>query len=252
MNTTGEAYLTISSTAPSSRLSMSARSRARWSGYSVNSISACDSALRVVSLPATTSRMKNEASSALVSCSPSMLAVTSAETRSSRGAWARSAASAGDQVGQRLPGAEQLEHRLVHVLGEELRVGPGQDDVGVGQDHVVLVAGDAHHVADDLQRQPGRDVRHEVARPGGQQVVDDRGGRAAHVVLELGDQPRAERAGDDPAQPGVPGIVHVDHRAEVLVELDRQVRDAGRALRPSRTRRGACSPRPRRRSRTRA
>src|SRR4249919_908621 len=133
MNTTGEAYLTISSTAPSSRFSMSARSRARWSGYSVSSISACDSAVRVVSLPATTSRMKNEASSALVSCSPSMLAVTSAETRSSRGAVG---GQRSDQIGERLAGAEELEHRLVHVIGEELRVGPGQDDVAVGQDHV--------------------------------------------------------------------------------------------------------------------
>src|SRR5271166_4624331 len=92
MNTTGEEYRTISSTAPSSRPSRSSSSRARCPGYSVNSISACDRALRVVSLPATTSKMKNEASSALVSCSPSMLAVTSAETRSSAGACARSAA----------------------------------------------------------------------------------------------------------------------------------------------------------------
>ena len=50
-------------------------------------------ALRVVSLPATTSRMKNEASSALVSCSPSMFAVASAVIRSSFGSWSRAAHS---------------------------------------------------------------------------------------------------------------------------------------------------------------
>ena len=66
--------------------------------------------------------------------------------------------------------------------------------------------------------------------PVDEQVVDDRSGRAADVVLELRDHAGGERAGDDPPQPGVPGIVHVDHRPEVLVELDRQVRDAGRAL----------------------
>ena len=55
-------------------------------------LSECEIAVLVVSLPATTSRMKNEASSAGVSCSPSMLAVASAETRSSAGsAWLRSA-----------------------------------------------------------------------------------------------------------------------------------------------------------------
>ncbi len=52
----------------------------------MNSISAYDSAVRVVSLPAA-SRMENEASSALLSFSPSMVAVTRAETRSSAGAW---------------------------------------------------------------------------------------------------------------------------------------------------------------------
>ena len=125
---------------------------------------------------------------------------------------------------------EELEHRLVHVIGEELRVGPGQDDVAVGQDHVVLVAGDAHHVADDLERQLGRDVRHEVARPGGHQVVDDRGGHTLYILFELGDQAGAERPGHDPAQPGVPRVVHVDHGTEVLIELDGQVDQARRAL----------------------
>ena len=85
MYITGEAIRTISSTAPEIRASKSASSRARCSGWSVSSTSACEMAVRVVSFPATTSRMKNDANSALVSCSPSMLAVTSAVIRSSAG-----------------------------------------------------------------------------------------------------------------------------------------------------------------------
>ncbi len=51
-------------------------------------------ALRVVSLPATASRMKNDAISADVSRSPSTSAATSAVVRSSRGLARRSSASA--------------------------------------------------------------------------------------------------------------------------------------------------------------
>ena len=51
-------------------------------------------ALRVVSLPATTSKMKNDATSASVSASPSTLVLTRAEVTSSVGCsfryWARS------------------------------------------------------------------------------------------------------------------------------------------------------------------
>ena len=69
---------------------------------------------------------------------------------------------------------------------------------------------------------------HEVARAVREQLVDDDAGGALHVLLELLDHLRGERAGHDPAQPGVPRVVHVDHRAEVLVELGRQVEQAGR------------------------
>ena len=69
---------------------------------------------------------------------------------------------------------------------------------------------------------------HEVARAGGEQLVDDGAGSVPHVLLELADHLRGERARDDPAEPGVPRVVHVDHRTEVLVELHRQVFDARR------------------------
>ena len=65
---------------------------ARWSGCSVKAHRPWLMALRVVSLPATTNRMKNEASSASVSDSPSTLPLTRAEVRSSVGCSRRSAA----------------------------------------------------------------------------------------------------------------------------------------------------------------
>ena len=80
---------------------------------------------------------------------------------------------AGDQVGEILARGEQLGDGLVHVLADELGIGAGQDDVGVRSTIVVVLVPDAHHLADDLQRQPGGDVLDEVARPGGQQLVDN-------------------------------------------------------------------------------
>ena len=75
MKMTGEAQRTISSTAVGATASKSAAQMARWSGCSVKAHRPWLMALRVVSLPATTSRMKNEASSASVSDSPSTLAL---------------------------------------------------------------------------------------------------------------------------------------------------------------------------------
>ena len=71
----------------------------------------------MVSFPATTSRTKNEASSAGVSCSPSMLAVASAVVRSSAGRLLPLGRQPGDQVGQVLARGQDLPDGLVHVLG---------------------------------------------------------------------------------------------------------------------------------------
>ncbi len=68
---TGVPQRTISSTAVFEWASKSPYSRSRWSGKSVNAFRPWLIALRVVSLPATTSRMKNEPNSCAVSCSPS-------------------------------------------------------------------------------------------------------------------------------------------------------------------------------------
>ena len=129
--------------------------------------------------------MKKEASSAVVSCSPSMFAVAGAGDQVFGRRLGADGGQAGEQVGEGLPGAENLEHRLIEILAEELRVGSGQDDVGVGQDHLVLIIRDAHHLADDGERRPRGDLLHEVARPGLQQVIDDRRGHLLDVVVEL-------------------------------------------------------------------
>ena len=64
-------------------------------------------ALRVVSLPAVSSRMKKEASSPWVSASPSMLVVMSAVVRSSVGWSTRCGAELVHQLGELLAGVEK-------------------------------------------------------------------------------------------------------------------------------------------------
>ena len=66
----------------------------RWSGKSVSAFIPWLIALRVVSLPATTSRMKNDPNSCGVSCSPSTSASIMIDVMSSRGVARRSSPSA--------------------------------------------------------------------------------------------------------------------------------------------------------------
>ena len=78
-------------------------------------------ALRVVSLPATTSRMKNDASSAWLSHSPSTLALTRAEVRSSVGCSPPVGGQVLHQTGQLGAGVQQ-RRRDVLALGDVLGV----------------------------------------------------------------------------------------------------------------------------------
>jgi len=91
---TGVAQRTISSTAVGAMRSKSAIHRARSAGKSVSALMPWLIALRVVSLPATTRRMKNDPSSWLVSRSPSTSAWMRAVVMSSRGRVRRASASA--------------------------------------------------------------------------------------------------------------------------------------------------------------
>ena len=112
------------------------------------------------------------------------------------------------------------------ALGHVLRVERAEDHVGVMKDEVVLPLGDAHHVADDLEREPGGDVSNEVAFAPVDQLIDDQRRGPLHIVLDLRDHPRRERRRDDAPQSGVARIVEVDHRTEELEELRRHVEDA--------------------------
>ncbi|SLH68570.1 Uncharacterised protein [Mycobacteroides abscessus subsp. abscessus] len=87
--TTGVAQRTISSGAVRGR---SALYSSHCSGKSTKAFMPCVVALRVVSLPATASRMTNQANSSDPSDSPSMSAVTSWLTMSSAGHLRRSSA----------------------------------------------------------------------------------------------------------------------------------------------------------------
>ncbi len=174
-------------------------------------------ALRVVSLPATTSRMKNEPNSCGVSCSPSTSAAIITEVMSSCGLALRSSPSAWAYMNI----CKRLAHQVL-VRGDEVGVAAAEDRVGPVEDLAVVLGGDAHHVADDLERQRRRDVFDEVAGlvgEVGQQAIDDLVGLRLHDVLDGGDLPWGEALRDDRAEPEVLRIVHVDHRAEELVHL---------------------------------
>ena len=126
-----------------------------------------------------------------------------------------------------------LEH--AHAGGEEvfegggeLRVADAEDDVGPAEDLLFVVGRNAHHLADDLQRHRCRHLVHEVAlaiEEVVQQAIDHAGGLHLHVLLHTSDLLGGEALGDDAAQAEVPWVVHADHRAEELGDLDGHVAD---------------------------
>ena len=107
------------------------------------------------------------------------------------------------------------------VAGAEDHVRPVEDLCGVG-------VGDAHHLADDLERERCGERLDEVGRAAGvlvEHAIDELCRLALDVLLDLGDLLRGEALGDDRSQPEVLGVVHRDHRAEELVELLGEVAD---------------------------
>ena len=141
----------------------------------------------------------------------------------------------GDVVGGlgQLPLAElhgelvELHRRRHQVLEavDVLGVADAEDGVGELEDPAVMRCGDAHHVADDLQRQGGGDLLDEVALSERRDAIDDLARLDAHGVTQARHHLRREAAVDDAAQLGVAGIVHRDHRAEELADLDGHVAD---------------------------
>src|SRR5262249_47589450 len=94
----------------------------------------------------------------------------------------------------------------------------------------LVVAWDAHHLADDLKRQRSSEGLHEVAsaiRVTLDRFVHKRPCLVADVLLDLSHHPGRKTLLDDTPEPCMPRIVHVDHRAEELADLVREVRDIG-------------------------
>ena len=120
--------------------------------------------------------------------------------------------------------ADHVLDRLV-VLGVET----AEEMVGAVEDVLVVLAGDAHHVADDPKRHRGGDLGDEVDLTLRRDVLHDLAGDVVDVLLDAGDHARREPLVHEEAQLRVPGRVHVDHRPEHLVDLGRHVRDV-RAL----------------------
>jgi len=126
-------------------------------------------------------------------------------------------------------GGQQLRDDLRGIAAAVLGIARAEDDVGAVEDEPVLALRDRGHVADDLERERRGDLGDEVALALLDDGVDDRLGGARHVGLDPVDHAGREAARHDAAQSRVARVVHVDHRAEELVEGGRHVADV-RAL----------------------
>ena len=127
---------------------------------------------------------------------------------------------------QSCPGTQKCLQR-VGIRRYVLGIPVAQNDVRVVEDLVIAVGSDAHHVADDRQRQARRNLRHEVARARGSHPVDDPGSGQLHAFLKGPHHPRRETRRDHLSQASMLGIVHGDHRTEELTELWWQIGDVG-------------------------
>ena len=89
-------------------------------------------------------------------------------------------------LGEREAVLEQL-HARAHELFDRLDVlgiADAEDDVRELEDALGVLARDAHHVADDLQRERGRDLADEVALAQRRDAVDDLARLHAHALLD--------------------------------------------------------------------
>src|SRR5436309_897031 len=128
----------------------------------------------------------------------------------------------------RLRVLEGLERRCDQLVAAArvLRIADAEDDVRELEDAPVVRRGDAHHVADDAERERRRHLLDEIARPLGGHRVDDPARLRAHGLFDLPDGARREPGAHQLSELRVPRGVHVDHRAEELVQLGRLVGDA--------------------------
>ena len=161
--------------------------------------------------------MKNEAISTDVRRSPSTSACTRLVVRSSPG-------SRSPLLGEPHGVLRHFrDHRddVIEFTGH-LVVADTQHHCRPVEDLRFVLLRDAHHVADDLQRQQTRSLGDEVgSRVGmaGDHVRHDSAGPVAHALLDAGHHLGRESAIDDLAQPEVTRVVEVDHRTRELRDL---------------------------------
>ena len=131
-------------------------------------------ALRVVSLPATTSSTKNEASSAGGEHLAVDLGGDERRGEVVGGVLQPLLAELGDEQAEVLRRLEQRRgDARLGLVGHVLGVAEAEDDVGAVEDELLVAAGDAHQVDDDPQREDRGDVGDEVALAPLDHLVDD-------------------------------------------------------------------------------
>ena len=113
-------------------------------------------------------------------------------------------------------------------FGGQVGVAEPENHVGPVEYPLVVVLGNPHHVADDLQRQRPGELADQIGLPIG--VVGDQCchqpmGPFPHRRLDAGHHLWRERSADDRAQSLMARIVEHDHGAEVLGDLGRLVTD---------------------------
>ncbi len=180
----------------------SARSRSSWSGCS-NSVSVpVVMRLRVVSLPAFCSSMKNAGD--LHVREPVAVDLGFEQHAHQVVAWCAAALGAhgvGVRVHRTSPRSALLgRHRGVEPEGE----------LGPLEHLLALLLGNADEIGDHLERQPERDVGHEVALTAVGNRIDDGVDPRLHVTRQVVDATRREPAADDLAELGVLGRVEAD------------------------------------------
>ena len=160
-------------------------------------------ALRVVSLPAATSRMKNDAISAGLRLSPSTSAVTSAVVRSSWGSFIRASASSVTSMARSWAAASSAAMIPASVWSGTYSGSPSPRMTLVrskmnfswlrGMPIMSTMIRSGSVAATSVTKSPS---------PRSMIVVDDLGRDRLDVALHLVELPRREAAGHDPAHAG--------------------------------------------------
>src|SRR5437867_2219167 len=108
---------------------------------------------------------------------------------------------------------------------DPLEVADAEDEVRELEDAPMVGLGNTHHVADDAEGERGGHLPDEVARPLVCHRIDDPLRLRPDRLLDLVDGAGREPGAHQLPELRVPGGVHVDHRAEELVQLGYLVGD---------------------------